>query len=107
MLRGVSFEVPPRSLVALAGRSDVGKSTVLALWRSPPDRTHPRSPTSVSSSAGRRSRTAECALLVIAHRPSTLRNADRVVLPDGGRVVARGTPAQLLCDSELYRRLAT
>jgi ATP-binding cassette subfamily B protein/ATP-binding cassette subfamily C protein len=51
--------------------------------------------------------TAECALLVIAHRPSTLRSADCVVLLDGGRVAARGTPAQLLSDSELYRRLAT
>jgi ATP-binding cassette subfamily B protein/ATP-binding cassette subfamily C protein len=50
---------------------------------------------------------AECALLVIAHRPSTLRSADCVVLLDGGRVAARGTPAELLCDSELYRRLAT
>ncbi|GAB3001961.1 ABC transporter ATP-binding protein [Saccharothrix stipae] len=219
VLRGVSFEVPPRSLVALAGRSGEGKSTVLALaerFYDPQDgsillegrdvrelsRTQCRArlafveqdtpvlhgtlrenivyatpdadeaevdrvvrlanlgdllerlPAGLDSevgdrgctlSGGERQRvalaralltrpslllldeptsqldavtesvladtvariTAECALLVIAHRPSTLRNADRVVLLDGGRVVARGTPAQLLCDSELYRRLAT
>jgi ATP-binding cassette subfamily B protein/ATP-binding cassette subfamily C protein len=50
---------------------------------------------------------AECALLVIAHRMCTIRNADWVVLLDKGRVAARGTPAQLLRNSELYRRLAT
>jgi ATP-binding cassette subfamily B protein len=41
--------------------------------------------------------------LVIAHRPATIALADRVVLLDGGRVVASGTHAELLRDNAAYR----
>jgi ATP-binding cassette subfamily B protein len=41
--------------------------------------------------------------IVIAHRPATIALADRVVLLDGGRVVADGTHAGLLASSERYR----
>ncbi|GAB7039290.1 MULTISPECIES: ABC transporter ATP-binding protein [Catenuloplanes] len=47
-----------------------------------------------------------CALIVIAHRFSTVRGADRVVVLDGGRVVADGTHAELLRRDAYYRRLA-
>jgi ATP-binding cassette subfamily B protein len=40
--------------------------------------------------------------LVIAHRLSTISLADRVVLVDGGRVVAEGTHAELLASTPLY-----
>ncbi|WP_242883090.1 ABC transporter ATP-binding protein [Actinomadura litoris] len=40
--------------------------------------------------------------LVIAHRPSTISLADRVVLLDGGRVVADGAHTELLASSPLY-----
>jgi ATP-binding cassette subfamily B protein len=40
--------------------------------------------------------------LIIAHRLSTISLADRVVLIDGGRVVADGTHAELLAHSPLY-----
>jgi ATP-binding cassette subfamily B protein len=43
--------------------------------------------------------------LVIAHRLSTVRDADRVVVLDGGRVVEEGTHEALLARNGLYRRL--
>jgi ATP-binding cassette subfamily B protein len=43
--------------------------------------------------------------LIIAHRPATVALADRVVLLDGGRIVAEGTHASLLARSERYREV--
>ncbi|MCA9214005.1 MAG: ABC transporter ATP-binding protein [Planctomycetales bacterium] len=42
---------------------------------------------------------------VVAHRLSTLRNADRVLVLERGRIVGFGEHQQLLRDSELYRQL--
>ena len=44
--------------------------------------------------------------LVIAHRLATVRNADRIMVLEGGRLIAQGTHAQLLKKSPLYARLA-
>ncbi|MCU0256948.1 MAG: ABC transporter ATP-binding protein/permease, partial [Vicinamibacterales bacterium] len=44
-------------------------------------------------------------VLLIAHRVSMVRRADHVVLLSGGRVGAQGPPAQLLADSETYRKM--
>ena len=44
-------------------------------------------------------------VLVIAHRLATVRDADRIVVLDQGRVVESGTHAQLLAHEGLYRRL--
>jgi len=44
--------------------------------------------------------------LVIAHRLATVQAADRIVVMEAGQIVAEGTHAQLLLESELYARLA-
>jgi subfamily B ATP-binding cassette protein MsbA len=43
--------------------------------------------------------------LVIAHRLSTVRRADRILVLDRGRLVESGTHAELLTRNGLYRRL--
>jgi ATP-binding cassette subfamily B protein len=43
--------------------------------------------------------------LVIAHRLSTVQQADRVVVLDGGRLLEQGTHEQLLARGGLYRQL--
>ncbi|MFF3205493.1 ABC transporter ATP-binding protein [Streptomyces sp. NPDC002962] len=48
----------------------------------------------------------ECALLVIAHRLSTVQHADHIVLLHDGRTAAGGRHEELLAGSALYRELA-
>ncbi|MFF6951117.1 ABC transporter ATP-binding protein [Streptomyces iakyrus] len=48
----------------------------------------------------------ECALLVIAHRLSTVQHADHIVVLQDGRTAAGGRHEELLADSALYRELA-
>jgi ABC-type multidrug transport system fused ATPase/permease subunit len=43
---------------------------------------------------------------VIAHRLSTVRAANRILVLEKGRIVAEGTHQSLVASSELYRRLA-
>ena len=50
--------------------------------------------------------TANRTTLVVAHRLATVRNADRILVFDGGRLVAQGTHGQLVKKNPLYARLA-
>jgi ABC-type bacteriocin/lantibiotic exporters, contain an N-terminal double-glycine peptidase domain len=44
---------------------------------------------------------------IIAHRLSTVQTADRLFVLDEGRIVQRGTHAELMQAEGLYRRLAS
>ncbi|MFY1690697.1 ABC transporter ATP-binding protein [Plantactinospora sp. WMMB782] len=50
-------------------------------------------------------RAAEAAVVTVAHRLSTVIDADTIVVMEGGRIRARGSHAELLAGDELYREL--
>jgi len=45
-------------------------------------------------------------VLVIAHRLATVRRADRIIVLEGGRIVAEGRHEELIRSNPLYARLA-
>jgi ABC-type multidrug transport system fused ATPase/permease subunit len=52
-----------------------------------------------------RVRLADSSVVLVAHRLSTIRRADRIVVLEGGRVVEEGTHSELVDHEGAYRRL--
>jgi len=50
-------------------------------------------------------RTADATVLIVAQRVSTIRDADRIIVLDDGRVVGTGTHAELMDSNETYREI--
>jgi len=49
--------------------------------------------------------TEDATVVIVAQRVSTIRDADRIVVLDEGRVVGTGTHASLMADNETYREI--
>jgi ATP-binding cassette subfamily B protein len=49
--------------------------------------------------------TAEATVVIVAQRVSTIRDADRIVVLDEGRVVGTGTHSELMRDNPTYREI--
>ena len=53
----------------------------------------------------RRIREMGITLIVVAHRLSTIRDCDQIIVMEAGHVVQQGTPEQLIQQDGLYRQL--
>jgi ATP-binding cassette subfamily B protein len=48
---------------------------------------------------------ADATVVIVAQRVSTIRDADRIVVLDDGRVVGTGTHTELMADNTTYREI--
>ena len=49
--------------------------------------------------------TTQAAVLIVAQRVSTIRQADQIIVLDGGRIVGIGDHPTLLADCQTYREI--
>jgi ATP-binding cassette subfamily B protein len=49
--------------------------------------------------------TANATVVIVAQRVATIRNADKIIVLDGGRIVASGTHDELMATDETYREI--
>ncbi|PZR52511.1 ABC transporter ATP-binding protein [Xylanimonas oleitrophica] len=57
--------------------------------------------------AALRPRTADATVIVVAQRVASIRDADQILVLDHGRVVGRGTHAELLAGNETYQEIVS
>ncbi|MEU1072942.1 MULTISPECIES: ABC transporter ATP-binding protein [unclassified Streptomyces] len=100
--RGATLSAGERQRVALA-RALLARPSLLLLDE---PTSHLDAINEAALTAVMREAAQECALLVIAHRLSTVRHADRIVVLEGGRAIACGRHEDLLTSSPAYRELA-
>jgi ATP-binding cassette subfamily B protein len=99
--RGATFSTGERQLLAMA-RALAGKPDIIIL---------DEATASVDSATERRIERATRSLLsgrsalVVAHRLSTIREADEILVMERGRIVERGTHENLLQEGKVYARL--
>ncbi len=57
--------------------------------------------------AALRPQTADATVIVVAQRVATIRDAEQILVLDQGRIVGRGTHAELLADNPTYQEIVT
>jgi ATP-binding cassette subfamily B multidrug efflux pump len=57
--------------------------------------------------AALRPQTASATTIIVAQRVATIRDADQILVLDHGRIVGRGTHAELLADNPTYQEIVT
>ena len=99
--RGATLSTGQRQLIAFA-RAIVGDPAILILDEAT---SSVDTRTEMLIQAGLRSILQHRTSLIIAHRLSTVRDADRIVVLDEGRVVERGSYAELMARDGAFSRL--
>lgn len=102
--RGLRLSAGQRQLVALA-RALVAEPQVLLLDEATAA-IDAHSDSSFQATLSRTTWSRKCAVVMVAHRISSARDADRVVVMEAGRIVEEGTPSELVASGGPFAALA-